>query len=97
MHTHIHSHIHTYTHTHTHTHTHARHTHTDTHTHTGPKNSVEHFPVRWNGIEFGFSFGKLSTIEDLLDDFESKPVIVGESGKSGDTKCCLLRTYYTIT
>ena len=45
------------THTHTHTHSHILHR---------AKNSVKHFPVRWNGKEFSFGFGKFSTVDDLL-------------------------------
>jgi len=44
------------------------------------KNSVKHFPVRWDGKEFSFGFGKFATVMDLLEHFESKPVIGGESG-----------------
>ena len=62
-----------YTHTHTHTHTHPSHR---------TENSVEHFPVRCDGKESDFDFGKLSDVEDLRDHFESKPVIGGESGMS---------------
>ena len=52
--------------------------HVHTHTH-------KHFPVRWNGKEFSFGVGKFSTVKDLIDHFESKPVVGGESGTSGDT------------
>lgn len=44
------------------------------------KNSVKHFPVRWNGTEFSFGFGRFSTVQELIEHFESKPVIGGESG-----------------
>lgn len=44
------------------------------------KNSVKHFPVRWGGSEFTFGFGKFQTVCELLEHFESKPVIGGESG-----------------
>lgn len=44
------------------------------------KNSVKHFPVRWEGKEFSFGFGKFQTVPELLEHFESKPVIGGESG-----------------
>ena len=46
------------------------------------KNSVKHFPVRWNGTEFSFGFGRFSTVQELIEHFESKPVIGGESGIS---------------
>ena len=60
------------------------HTYTLTHSSYRAKNSVKQFSVRWNGKESSFGVGKFSTIEDLLDHFESKPVIGGESGMSGD-------------
>ena len=84
-----HTHTHTYIHTHTHTHTHA-HTHAHTHPpHTGL--TVKHFPVRWNGVELSFGVGKFSTVEDILDHFESK------FGTLGNTSIvCTLHTYYTI-
>ena len=44
---------------------------------------MKHFPVRWNGKEFSFGFGKFSTVSELLEHFESKPVIGGESGEGG--------------
>ena len=49
--------------------------------HLRAKNSVKHFPVRWDGREFGFGFGKFATVSELLEHFESKPVIGGESGE----------------
>ena len=77
----MHTYIHTNTHTHTCTHTYI-HTHTHTHTHRA-KNSIKHFPIRWNGREFGFSFDKYLIVEDFIDHSESKPVVGGESGTSG--------------
>lgn len=44
------------------------------------KNSVKHFPVRWNGQEFTFGFGRFPTVGELVEHFASKPVIGGESG-----------------
>ena len=41
---------------------------------------MKHFPVRWEGNEFSFGFGKFQTVSELLEHFESKPVIGGESG-----------------
>ena len=98
MHAHTYTHAHTHTHTPTHTRT-PTHPHAHPHTHIPPhihipthtptphthraKNSVKHFPVRWDGKEFSFGFGKFSTVMDLLEHFESKPVIGGESGMVG--------------
>ena len=67
--------------THPHTHPHTTHPHPSNRT----ENSVKLFYVRWNGEESSFGVGKFSTVEDLLDHFESKPGIGGESGTSGDT------------
>ena len=53
------------------------------------KNSVKHFPVRWEGKEFSFGFGKFQTVAELLEHFESKPVIGGESG----TTCTVMYMY----
>ena len=61
------------------------HTHTHPHPSNRTENSVKHFTARWNGEESSFGIGKFSTVEDLLDHFESKPVIGGESSTSGDT------------
>ena len=60
--------------------THAQ-THTHTHTHR-IKSSLK--KLSWKRIHFWF--GKFPTVEDLLDHFESKPVIGGESGASVDTR-----------
>ena len=61
------------------------HPHTHPHPSNRTENSVKLLYVRWNGEESSFGVGKFSTVEDLLDHFESKPVIGGESGTSGDT------------
>ena len=55
------------------------------------KNSVEHFPVRYDGQEFSFGFGRFSSVSELLEHFEHKPVIGGESGvcESVDTCTCI--------
>ena len=45
------------------------------------KNSVKHFPVKWDGQEFSFGFGRFSTVDQLVEHFASKPVIGGESGE----------------
>lgn len=45
------------------------------------KNSVKHFPVRWNGQEFTFGFGRFPTVGELVEHFASRPVIGGESGE----------------
>ena len=42
---------------------------------------MKHFPVRWDGHELSFGFGKFTTVQELLEHFDSKPVIGGESGK----------------
>ena len=47
---------------------------------------MKHFPVRWNGKEFSFGFGKFSSVSELLDHFDSKPVIGGESGEEEGRK-----------
>lgn len=44
------------------------------------KNSVKHYPVRWDGREFHFGFGRFSSVEELRLHFASRPVIGGESG-----------------
>ena len=62
-----------------------KHTHTHTHTHR-IKSSLK--KLSWKRIHFWF--GKFPTVEDLLDHFESKPVIGGESGASVDTRYYLV-------
>ena len=44
------------------------------------KDSVKHFTVRYDGESFTFGFGKFSTVQELINHFESKPVIGGDSG-----------------
>ena len=51
------------------------------------KNSVKHYPVRWDGNEFHFGFGRFTSVEELREHFASRPVIGGESG---DTKNVLV-------
>ena len=46
------------------------------------KNSVKHYPVRWDGREFQFGFGRFTSVDELRDHFASRPVIGGESGKT---------------
>ena len=73
--------IHTCTHKHPHTHAHM---HTYTHTHlTGLRTQLNTFlsgGMEKNSVSV---FAKFSTVEDLIDHSESKPVIGGESGTSG--------------
>ena len=45
------------------------------------KDSVKHFPLRWDGKFFIFGFGKFASVQELTKHFESKPVIGGDSGK----------------
>lgn len=44
------------------------------------KNSVKHYPVRWDGREFQFGFGRFTSVDELREHFASRPVIGGESG-----------------
>ena len=45
------------------------------------KNSVKHFPVKWDGKEFTFGFGRFASVDELAEHFASRPVIGGDSGK----------------
>ena len=45
------------------------------------KNAVKHFPVRWDGNQFTFGFGRFANVHELTQHFDSKPVIGGDSGK----------------
>ena len=51
------------------------------------KNSVKHYPVRWDGQEFQFGFGRFTSVDELREHFASRPVIGGESGTTHGS-CC---------
>ena len=41
---------------------------------------MKHYPVRWDGREFQFGFGRFTSVDELREHFASRPVIGGESG-----------------
>ena len=60
------------------------------------KNSVKHYPVRWDGQEFQFGFGRFTSVDELREHCASRPVIGGESGTTHTCSSYHLWYSYTI-